>query len=154
MAAELGAAVGPQRRTVERHERELRDRQPRVELDRDPREVVQLERQRALPARVAEAGRGVDDQPEAPERALALDPRDDVVGQLDPLERPPEAELARVDHERLVLAGDDHLLGQVLRRPPEVDRRGAVVVEDPERVAEPQVDARRLDQLADPTGRS
>ena len=36
-------------------------------------------------ARVDEAGGRVDDQPEAPERGLALDPRDDVVGQLDVL---------------------------------------------------------------------
>jgi hypothetical protein len=42
-------------------------------------------------------------RPEAAERGLALDPRDDVVGQLDVLERRAEAELARVDHERLVI---------------------------------------------------
>ena len=81
--------------------------------------------------------------PRRPERALALDPRDDVVGQLDPLERPAEAELAGVDHERLV-RGDDDLLGQVLGRIAQVDRRRAVVVEDAERIAEAQVDARGL----------
>ena len=54
-----------------------------------------------------------------------------------------------MDDERL-LGRDDDLLGEVLRRLAEVDRRGAVVVEDPERVAEPQVDARRLDQALVP----
>ena len=67
VAAELRAPVRPQRRAIERHERELRDRQARVQLDRDAREVVQLERQRPLPAGVAEAGRRVDDQTEAAE---------------------------------------------------------------------------------------
>ena len=85
VAAELGVPVGALRRPVERHERQLGDRQAGPQLDRDAREVVELERQRALPARVAEAGGRVDDQPEAPERGLALDPRDDVVRQLDPL---------------------------------------------------------------------
>ena len=77
---------------------------PGPQLDRHAREVVELQRQRALPARVAEAGGRVDDQPEPPERGLALDPRDDVVRQLDPLLGAPEAELAGVDDERLVLA--------------------------------------------------
>src|ERR1700737_2582110 len=57
MAAQLRVAVGTQRRRVERHERELGDRQPRIQLDRDAREVGELERQRPLPARVAEARR-------------------------------------------------------------------------------------------------
>ena len=103
VTAEVLVAVRPQRRRVERHERQLRDRQARVELDRHAREVVELERQRALPAGVAEAGGGVHDQPEPAELDLALDPRDDVVGQLDVLERAAEAELAGVDHERLAL---------------------------------------------------
>ena len=118
---------------------------PGIELDRHAGQVVELERQRPLPARVAEAGGRVHDQPQAPETRLALDPRDDVVGQLDPLERPPEAELSGVDHERLAL-GDHDLLGQVLRRAAQVDRRRTVVVKDAKRVAEPEVDARRLDQ--------
>jgi hypothetical protein len=85
----------------------------------------------------------VDDEAQAAEARLALDPRDDVVGQLDPFERPPEAELAGVDDERLVVADRD-LLGEVRRRLGEVDRGGAMVVEDAERVAKAQVDARRL----------
>ena len=91
----------------------------------------------------------MDDQPEAADARLALDAGDDVVGQLDPLERAPEAELARVDHERLVVADHD-LLGEARGRLAQVDRRGAVVVEHAERVAEAQVDARRLDQARIP----
>ena len=96
VAAELSWPYGRSRRRVEGHEGELRDRQARVQLDRDPREVVELERQRALPARVAEArrwrgrsGRG------GPSERLALDPRHDVVGELDPLHRAAEARTRR-----------------------------------------------------------
>ena len=39
--------------------------------------------------------------PRRPSSTLALDPGDDVVGQLDPLQRAPEHELAGVDDERL-----------------------------------------------------
>jgi hypothetical protein len=85
----------------------------------------------------------VDDQAEPAERALAFDAGHDVVRELDPLERAPEAKLARVDDKR-VLRQDDHLLSEVFRRPPKVDGRGAMVVEDPEGIAQPQVDARRL----------
>ena len=129
---------------VERHERELGDREPDVELDRDAREVRDLERQRALEAGVDEARGGVDDQPEPPEARLALDPRDEVVGDLHVLLRAAERELAGMDDERLV-ALDHDLLGEVGRRVAQVDGRGAVVVEDAERVAEAQVDGRGLD---------
>src|SRR5579875_1865853 len=95
MAAELRAAVGPQRRAVERHERQLRDLKARVQHDRHAGEVVELERERPPPPGVAEAGGRVHDQPEAPQGALALDARHDVVRELDPFERAPEAELAR-----------------------------------------------------------
>ena len=91
----------------------------------------------------------MDDQPEPAEAALALDPGHDVVRQLDPLERPAQAELARMDHEGLVRRDHD-LLGQVLRRVAQVDRRGTVVVEHPEGVPEPQVDAGGLDQVRVP----
>ena len=109
VAAQVGVPVRALGRAVERHERELGDREPGIELDRDAREVRDLERQRAAEARVDEAGGRVDDEAEAPDRALALDARDDVVGQLDPLQRPPEDELAGVDDER--------------RRPPRPRRR-------------------------------
>jgi len=60
-----------------------------------------------------------------------------------------EAELAWMDHKRLVLADRDRLR-QVGRRVAQVDRRRAVVVEHAEGVAEPQVDARRLDEVGVP----
>src|SRR5580704_9823700 len=97
MAPELGAPVRSEGRPVERHERQLGDRQPGVQLDRDAREIVELERERALPAGIAEAGGGVDDQREAADDGFAFDSRDDVIGELDPLERAAEAELPGVD---------------------------------------------------------
>src|SRR4051794_16725678 len=54
-----------------------------------------------------------------------------------------------MDDERLVLL-DDHLLGEVVGRLGEVDRRDAVVVEDAERGPEAQVDARGLDHAVIP----
>ena len=63
--------------------------------------------------------------------------------------RAAERELAGVDHERLV-ALDHDLLGEVRRRVAQVDRRGAVVVEHAERVAQPQVDRRGLDERGVP----
>ena len=54
-----------------------------------------------------------------------------------------------MDDERL-LARDDDLFGQVLRRLAQVDGRGAVVVEHAEGVAEAQIDAGRLDQRGVP----
>ena len=80
------------------------------------REVGDLERQRALPARVDEAGGGVDDQPEAAERALALDPRDEVVGQLDPLLRCARGTNSPGWMTNGSSVGDLDLLGQVRRR--------------------------------------
>src|SRR5436309_1938158 len=62
MPAEIHAAIRPPGRLVECHERQLCDRQARVELDWHPRQVVELERQRPLPPGIAEPGGGVDDQ--------------------------------------------------------------------------------------------
>jgi hypothetical protein len=115
----------------------------------DPREVGQLEGQRALPAGIAEAGGGVDDQTETAQTRLSFYSRDDVVGQLDPLQRAPEAELAGVDHEALPRL-HQHLLGEVVGRVAQVDRRGAVVVEDPEGVAHAQVHGGGLEETRIP----
>jgi len=138
-------AIRAQRGRVERHEGQLRDRQAPVQLDGDPREIVELERQRALPAGVAEARGGVDDQTEAAQARFPLDSGHDVLRQLDPLHRAAEGELTGVDHERLS-ALDPDLLRQVARRLAQVDARHAVVVEHAEGVAEAQVHARGLDQ--------
>jgi hypothetical protein len=85
----------------------------------------------------------VDDQAQPAQARLALDPGDEVLGQLDVLERAAEDELAGMDHEGLV-AGDLDLLGEVRRRVAQVDRRDAVVVEDAEGRPEQEVDRRGL----------
>ena len=82
-------------------------------------------------------------RPSRPRRALALEPGDEVVRQLDPLQGLPQDELARVQDERLVV-GDAHQLGQVGLRRAHVDVRVAVVAEDPERSIEVEVHRRRL----------
>ena len=94
---------------------------------------------------VDEAGRAVDQQAEAAEARLALEPGDDVVGKLHPLERLAEDELARVEDERLVAVDLDQL-GQLLHRLAHVDVRIAGVVKDAELAIGAHVDARRLDQ--------
>ena len=55
----------------------------------------------------------MDQQAEAPEARLALEPGDEVVGQRHPLERRAEHELAGVEDERVVLVDLDEL-GQLL----------------------------------------
>src|SRR3954452_24343625 len=112
VAADLRMPVRPLRGRVERHERELRDRLRGVQLDRDPRQVRDLKRQRAAPPGVHEARGRVDDEAEPAEGALPLYARDDVVRQLHPLERSAEDELAGVDDERVAVL-DRHLLGEV-----------------------------------------
>src|SRR5579859_4219835 len=67
VAAEIGAAVRPPGGAIERHERQLGDQQPGIQLDRHPGQVVELQRQRPLPTGIAEARGGVDDQAKAPQ---------------------------------------------------------------------------------------
>jgi len=136
--------VGPLGRSVERHERELRDGQSGPELDRDPRQIGDLQGQRTLEARVDEPRGGVDDEPEAAEARFAFDSCHHVVGQPHPLQRPPQGELPGVDDEGRILV-DHHLLGEIRRRLAQVDPGDPVVVEDPERVAEAQVHRGGLD---------
>ena len=99
----------------------------------------------AVPAGIDEAGRRVDQQAEAAERALAVEPADEVVGQRHALERRAEHELARVEDERLVAVDLDEL-GQILLRLLDVDERIARVAEDAEVAVDAHVDARRLEQ--------
>ena len=54
-------------------------------------------------------------RPSRPRRALALEPRDEVVGEPDPLERRAEHELAGMEDERRSVVDLDEL-GQVLLR--------------------------------------
>ncbi len=141
----LGRTVGLVGRARQLEEAELPDLHARPELDRQGRDVRELERDVAGEARVDEARGRVRQQAEATERALALEPGGDVVGQRHDLERRPEHELAGMQHERLVRVGLDQSgqVGLVDRR---VDVRVLVVVEQPEELVQPDVDARRLDE--------
>ena len=69
----------------------------------------------------------------------------EVVGQRAQLQRRARARTRRVQHERLPLGGSTRLVSSscCVRR---VDVGVAGVVEDPEQVVEPDVDAGRLDQ--------
>src|ERR1700690_1089260 len=127
---EPGAPVGPLDRAGHPEEADLADPHALVERDGQAPDVRQLEGEVALPARIDIAGRGVDQEAQPPKTALALEPGDEVVRQLHPLERLAQHELARVEDERLV-AADGQELGQVRLRLPNVDVRVAVVAEDP-----------------------
>src|ERR1700722_9830567 len=58
VAAQARTSVWPGGGPVERHERQLADRQPGVQDDRDAGQVVEFQRQRPLPAGIAEARGG------------------------------------------------------------------------------------------------
>ena len=83
------------------------------------------------------------EQAEAAEARLPLQPGGDVVGERHDLVRAPERELPRVQDERLVGLDLDHPreVGLVLGG---IDERVFVVVEQPEVPVEPHVDARGL----------
>ena len=83
-------------------------------------------------------------RPSRPRTRLPLQPGDEVVGSLHPLERRAEHELAGVEDERLVVDLDE--LGQVLLRLLDVDERVARVAEDAEVAVDAHVDARRLEE--------
>ena len=106
-------------------------------------------RQGSLKPGIAKACGRVHDQSEPSEARLAFDARDDVIRDLNPLERTPETELARMDDKR-VAVGNDDFLRQVRRRVTQIDRRRPVVVEDPERISQPQIDAGGLYHLRIP----
>jgi hypothetical protein len=86
----------------------------------------------------------VDQQPEATERALAVEAGDEVFGKPDPLERRPEHELARVEDEGAILDRDQ--LGQLLLLDLDVDVGISVVVEDAKQAVDADVDARGLQE--------
>ena len=69
----------------------------------------------SVEAWVDESGGRVDEEAEAAEQRLAVESRDEVVGQRDPLERRTEHELAGMEDERVVV-GDLHQFGQRLLR--------------------------------------
>ena len=88
----------------------------------------------------------VDEQAQAAEARLAFEAPHEVVGQLDPLGRGPQHELARVQHEGPVgVVGDLHQFGEVLQVLLHVDDARGVVAEDAEEPVDGEVDRRRLD---------
>ena len=94
--------------------------------------------------RIDEAGRGMGEQAEATQGALALQASGDVIRQRHDLVGRPEHELPWMQDERLIAIG--------LQKPREVglldariDVRVLVVLEHPEPAVEPNVDAGRLD---------
>src|SRR5207245_5811587 len=93
--AELRRAIGPLGGRGERKERELADTHPRIERDRDGVHVRELKRDVTVPRRIDESRGAVDEEAEAPERALALDARADVVRRAGALARGDGHELAR-----------------------------------------------------------
>src|SRR5260221_14045018 len=75
----LRRPVGTLRGAGERKERELPDPHPRIERDRDGVHVAELERDRAVPSGIDEAGGAVDEEAKAAERGLPFDTAHDVV---------------------------------------------------------------------------
>ncbi|GMU78917.1 MAG: hypothetical protein AMXMBFR46_17100 [Acidimicrobiia bacterium] len=126
-------------------EGDLTDLHPGVEGDRQVGDVRQLEREVTVEPRVHEPRGRVGEQPEASERALAVETGGEVVGQHHPLERRRENELSRVEDERVGVA-HLHELGEVLLGLLRVDEGRGVVAEHPEVAVDAQVDRRRLDR--------
>src|SRR3954447_24385302 len=99
LAARLPGAIGVLDGPIHAHEGDLADRHAAVDRDRQGGEVGELEGEIPLESRIDEAGRRMDHQAQAAERALPLQARDQVVRQADPLERLSQNELAGVQHE-------------------------------------------------------
>src|SRR5579884_2080047 len=78
-------------------ERDLPDLHARVDRDREVGDVRQLEGQVPVPACVDESCGAVDEEAETAEARLALEARDEVVGQRDAFERRAEHELAGME---------------------------------------------------------
>jgi hypothetical protein len=87
----------------------------------------------------------VREQSETAQTGFPFEPRCEVVGHADHLERRAEDELPRVQDERVVAVGLDER-GQVVLLQCGVDVRVPRVVEDPEEAVEAHVDAGRLHQ--------
>ena len=108
--------------------------------------------------RLARRQARVDEEPEAAQRALALQPRYEVVRQRYAFESGAEHELAGVEDERTSLTHLDQL-GEVFLMLLGVDVGRGVVAEDAEVAVDVEVDRRRLHRLVaqrvdhDATGR-
>ena len=125
-------------------EADLPDLHAGIDGDGQVGHVGELQGEVPVPPGVHEPGRGVDEQPEAPEGGLALEPGHQVVGERHPLEGRAQDELPGVEDQGLPV-GDLDQLGQVLEVLPDVDDAHGVVAEEPKVAVDVQVDRRRLD---------
>src|SRR5207253_4364757 len=96
-----------------------------------------------VPGGVDESGRAVDEQPETSEARLALDARDEIVGQANALAGGPKDELAGMEDEGRA-AAHLHELGDVVEWIREVDVRVLARAEHAKEAIEADVDRRRL----------
>src|SRR3990172_8359695 len=86
LGTRLARSIGPLDRAGHLGEGDLADLHSAVQGYRKVGHIGQLEGQVALPARVHVARGRVDQQSQSAKRAASLQPRDDIVGQLDPFE--------------------------------------------------------------------
>src|SRR6266545_1118666 len=86
LAADPRVAIADLDRARQALEADLADLHAVVQGDRQVSHVRQLQRQVAFPAGIDVARRGVDEQAQAPKRALPFEPGDEVIRQLDALE--------------------------------------------------------------------
>src|SRR4051812_19636359 len=86
LRAQAAMPVGAIRGRREHLEHELRNTHAGVERDRQSCHVRELERDLTGEAGIGQAGGRMHLEAEAPERALAVEPGDEIVGQADALE--------------------------------------------------------------------
>src|ERR1700722_9639076 len=94
-------------------EADLADLHAWVDSDRKVRNVRKLEGEISVKPGVNKSSCGMDQQTEAAETGLALDPTHQVIWQRDPFERRAQDELTRVQDQRL-FADDLDEFGQLL----------------------------------------
>ena len=130
-------------------EAQLTDLHPRMQHDRQRRNVAQLQRHVTGESRVDETGSGMGQQAETSQRGLALDSRGDIVRERDRLVGRAEHELPRVQDKGFVGLDLDQP-GQVGLVQGRVDDRILVVIEEPEVAVESEVDTGWLHHLRIP----
>ena len=135
----LGGGTGPE-------QAQLADLHARPELDRQRRDVGELQGHVPGEPGIDPARRGVGEQAEPAQARLALEAPGYVIGKRDDLEGRRQHELARVQDERVLAIGLDQP-GQVGLLHRGVDVRVAVVLEHPEVPVQADVDAGRLDEF-------
>src|SRR5271166_902724 len=146
LGAEAGRTVGPVGRRGHLQEADLADLHAGIEGDRKVGDVRELQGQVAVPSGIDEPGGGVDEQAQAPERRLPLQPGDQIPRKGDPLHRRAQHKLAGVEDQGILHAHVDQL-GQVLLVLTDVDNPLRVVPEEAEVLVHVEVDRGRLDAV-------